>query len=375
MSTRQNKKRKGRGNALNRERTVTTLTEGPEAPFLSASPSDDTHINLMPAPFSSPTGAPTLSPAFSMSGNFNAFSYGYIPPMSGPFPSQQSMYGAQQLPPGQSDLEILERLKETIKSNQHEFFQPIPRPAALLNLYMGPRHAPLHPEQIPQSGEDRRMGPSDSSAADANASAPSLSAKATAGDSANEADASQKFATSLSTGLKSVADSPGKSIDIDPPGLNTPLSATDPSAKFDSDITGTGASRLGASNYQKYDSQALGRSATEKSASGESPYAQRAPGDSSTGKIPARDSSWTARDPGASQDDAKARPDHDRIGTNGRSSGDQRSGAHESNRWQRPYRDYDQTAMTGGALTLAAGDAADIMTSRYYQRQRQKATW
>ena len=81
------------------------------------------------------------------------------------------MYGAQTLPPGQNDLEILERLKETIKNNQHEFFQPIPRPAALAQLYMGPHSVPPHPEQIPSAADDRRPGPLESASGDANASA------------------------------------------------------------------------------------------------------------------------------------------------------------------------------------------------------------
>ena len=42
MATRQNKKRKGRNNGLNRERTVTTLTEGPEGSvFLVPVPRED----------------------------------------------------------------------------------------------------------------------------------------------------------------------------------------------------------------------------------------------------------------------------------------------------------------------------------------------
>ncbi|KAH9957300.1 hypothetical protein BC827DRAFT_1270319 [Russula dissimulans] len=53
------------------------------------------------------------------------------------------------LPPGLGDLEALERLKEIIKNNQHEFFRAIPRPAALAGLYRGPLPSliPPHPEQ------------------------------------------------------------------------------------------------------------------------------------------------------------------------------------------------------------------------------------
>jgi hypothetical protein len=57
------------------------------------------------------------------------------------------------LPPGQGDLEALERLKEFIKNNQHEFFRAVPRPSALLSLYKGPLPSlvPSHPEQTSSS--------------------------------------------------------------------------------------------------------------------------------------------------------------------------------------------------------------------------------
>lgn len=41
------------------------------------------------------------------------------------------------LPPGKSDLEILENLKQIIKNGQHEFYRAIPQPAALASLYLG----------------------------------------------------------------------------------------------------------------------------------------------------------------------------------------------------------------------------------------------
>jgi hypothetical protein len=61
------------------------------------------------------------------------------------------------LPPGQGDLEALERLKEIIKSNQHEIFRATPRPAALANLYRGalPSAVPPHPEQIPNNPKEK----------------------------------------------------------------------------------------------------------------------------------------------------------------------------------------------------------------------------
>lgn len=162
MSTRQVKKRKGRGNHLNRERTVTTLTEGTEGTFMAA---EDPQPNLMSSPFSvasSSTGpTSTVSPSFQIPPSFSNFSYNYIPPMQGSsmpgpaFGQQQPpahFYSAQSIPPGENDLEILERLKDTIKNGQHEFFRPVPRPTALAHVYLGPHngsHVPPHPEQIP----------------------------------------------------------------------------------------------------------------------------------------------------------------------------------------------------------------------------------
>lgn len=170
MSTRQNKKRKGRGNVIARERTVTTLTEGSEGSFMAA---DETHASLIPLPFSvasSVSDSTTISPAFPMTPTFPTFPYGYIPPMAASTPGSiysqpqtpAQFYSAQHLPPGQNDLEILERLKETIKAGQHEFFRPVPQPAALANIYLGPHHGsqvPPHPEQVPEYRADRRLSP------------------------------------------------------------------------------------------------------------------------------------------------------------------------------------------------------------------------
>ena len=126
---------------------------------------EEPHTTLMSSPFSvasSSTGPPAaISPSFSMASSFTSFPYGYVsslpaPPLSGPpFGQQQSpthFYTAQPLPPGENDLEILERLKETIKKGQHEFFRPVPRPAALASIYLGPHtvsHILPDPEQIP----------------------------------------------------------------------------------------------------------------------------------------------------------------------------------------------------------------------------------
>ena len=72
---------------------------------------------------------------------------------------------------GQKDIEILEKLKESIVSNQHEFFRAVPQPAALAKIYMGNTSispVPPHPEQIPapqnvsrkdvSTGDNQRIG-------------------------------------------------------------------------------------------------------------------------------------------------------------------------------------------------------------------------
>lgn len=200
MTTRQNTKRKGRGGAVVRDRTYTTLTgtdasssiltESPTS-FLSpssktttASTDKDAAANLnanaiMSSPFSvasSAGGSPTYHP-YDFANPVHLF-----PPFhNSPYPIPSSMqppngtntsYGQQsQIPqyvphqpqpqvktfPGQNDLEILERLKETIKNNQHDIFKPIPQPAALASIYTGtlPASAAIpHPEQVPSLHND-----------------------------------------------------------------------------------------------------------------------------------------------------------------------------------------------------------------------------
>lgn len=72
-------------------------------------------------------------------------------------PQQVQFSPNPSLPPGQGDLEALERLKEIIKSNQHEIFRATPRPAALASLYRGflPSAVPPHPEQIPDDPKEK----------------------------------------------------------------------------------------------------------------------------------------------------------------------------------------------------------------------------
>ncbi|OJT06913.1 hypothetical protein TRAPUB_2233 [Trametes pubescens] len=182
MATRQNKKRKGRPNAPPRERTVTTLTDGPEGSFMpSPLPDyeDSPTAALLSPPFSVPTPLSAATPAALAAGPFplSPFSASFpynnfvMSPLAGPpFQSQHpppQFFAPQQpqsipqplpaqhvLPPGKNDLEILERLKQTIKNNQHELFRPVPQPAALANVYLGPKSTLVsqvapHPEQLP----------------------------------------------------------------------------------------------------------------------------------------------------------------------------------------------------------------------------------
>ncbi|KAI0266939.1 hypothetical protein BC834DRAFT_86653 [Gloeopeniophorella convolvens] len=166
MSTRQNKKRKGK---LNRERTVTTLIDTQDkltSQKLQQSPFVIVDSNLpqavvSPSAFSavSPSnsvcnpGPTTPSAPLPMSSSYTTFGYGTFSS------TQQPRHSKPSLPPGQSDLETLERLKETIKNNQHEIFRATPRPAALASLYQGSFYSlspstpvssvPPHPEQVP----------------------------------------------------------------------------------------------------------------------------------------------------------------------------------------------------------------------------------
>ncbi|KAI0041461.1 hypothetical protein FA95DRAFT_1565350 [Auriscalpium vulgare] len=192
MSTRQNKKRKAKPN---RERTVTTLTGNDDAPQLHSSQSsfvvptspDDAAATstLMSSPFSvasSAAGATnTIVPIphnFQMPQTFSAFPYAsYVPQPQPQHQQQPQFYPNPALPIGLGDLEALERLKETIKSNQHEIFRAFPQPGFLATLYQGPPQpppppsssVPPHPEQVPPTVANSPEGP------------PGLSASASSG--------------------------------------------------------------------------------------------------------------------------------------------------------------------------------------------------
>ncbi|CAA7260770.1 unnamed protein product [Cyclocybe aegerita] len=178
MSTRQNKKqRKGRNNANNRERTVTTLTEDPNTPYLVPTPSEEPAGTHMPASFPGTNGGKlhnvTMGPqAYQMPSSFG-FGYGpYPPPMTmhqqpqqnqaffspqQPPAHQQPEQNTQfqspnqqtkpQLPPGKNDLEILQNLKKLIIENQHPFFRAVPQPATLASLYKGPLTSQSQPQR------------------------------------------------------------------------------------------------------------------------------------------------------------------------------------------------------------------------------------
>ncbi|KAF8196549.1 hypothetical protein BJ912DRAFT_820633, partial [Pholiota molesta] len=160
MSTRQNKKqRKGRNNANNRERTVTTLTEDPNTHYLIPTPSEEPAGSHLATQF--PGAGPVGGKVHNMSmgtqpyqipGNFG---FGY-PTSFAPIqhstmhqhqqPQPQSYYPSSPssqpsakpaLPPGKNDLEILQNLKKIIKDGQHPFYRAVPSPAALASLYKG----------------------------------------------------------------------------------------------------------------------------------------------------------------------------------------------------------------------------------------------
>ncbi|KAG0707013.1 hypothetical protein DFH29DRAFT_897926 [Suillus ampliporus] len=170
MSARQNKKRKGRNNVNNRERTVTTFTEDPNTSFLVPLPSEEpAGANLMSSPFSVASSSAntnnntTNNSNFQLPANFGMSYNFHVAPVHGPnlHPQQQQQQQQQQffsssqvmLPPGKNDLEVLENLKTAIKEGQHEFYRAIPQPAALASLYLGPTaghsQVPPHPEQHP----------------------------------------------------------------------------------------------------------------------------------------------------------------------------------------------------------------------------------
>lgn len=168
MSARQNKKqRKGRNSANNRERTVTTLTEDPNTPYLVPTPSEETPISHLSSHLG--TKAPMGSQPYQMSSNFGGIQpySGTLIPQQQPYlsPSQsQTMqqsspqYQNMPLPGGKNDLEILQNLKKLILDNQHPAFRAVPQPAALAKLYKNPLPAASQPHGGANSGETSNSG-------------------------------------------------------------------------------------------------------------------------------------------------------------------------------------------------------------------------
>ena len=184
MSARQNKKqRKGRGNAHQRERTVTTLTEDPNTHYLVPTPSEE------PAGASLSFNNPKMQNV-QMGSSFGNYQYGSYPPFNIMHPNvqqqQQSFLGPSQqqqtlpqqpqpqsqpqqhsqpmkpnLPPGKNDLDILQNLKQIIKDGQHPFFRAVPQPAALASIYMGTIPSQYQaPERLGETPRDSAEGQS-----------------------------------------------------------------------------------------------------------------------------------------------------------------------------------------------------------------------
>ncbi|KAG6918070.1 hypothetical protein DXG01_016728 [Tephrocybe rancida] len=158
MSARQNKKqRKGRNNPNTRERTVTTLTEDPNTPYLVPLTSEEPAGTLiMSSPFSvasSSAGNPPSSSAYQPPSNYEAFGYTDFPHQQQFFPQQQPKNSGVQQLAGSNDLERLENLKNMIKANQHSNYRPIPQPAALAAHYLGPIPTSQIPPEQNQFGD------------------------------------------------------------------------------------------------------------------------------------------------------------------------------------------------------------------------------
>ncbi|KAL1941930.1 hypothetical protein VTO73DRAFT_6460 [Trametes versicolor] len=359
MATRQNKKRKGRPNAPPRERTVTTLTDGPEGSFMpSPLPDyeDSPTAALLSPPFSVPTPLSATTPA-ALAGPFplSPFSASFpyhnfvMSPLAGPpFQSQHSppqFFAPQQpqtipqslpaqhvLPPGQNDLEILERLKQTIKNNQHELFRPVPQPAALANVYLGPKatlvsHVAPHPEQLPSdpSPPGLTLLSHDTIAKDvANVSTANILNHSTArlpSQSPHARDGAKKppHRSSISESPKNnTMPPPSKrnSTRFDPVENKPASSANHPgNARYDPDSS----PRMGPPGLQRLDQASTIRSSPGKPVRNEIVESPIASGEPSLAKLPIangkddsrpRDSMWPSRN--NSMDDRQQRTEPDR---------------------------------------------------------------
>ncbi|KAH9174049.1 hypothetical protein EDB89DRAFT_1954312 [Lactarius sanguifluus] len=194
MSARQNKKRKGN---LNRARTLTTqhildlqrssfnLTQtiAVAAPLTSPFPLPSSPGN--PAPTNGPHTPSSPSPFPPSRRRLRLRRHPPLPlqrpshpgsdhdshaPRAPPrmqHPQQVHFVPDPALPRGQGDLEALERLKETIKSNQHEIFRATPRLDVLASLYQGPLGSLLPPSSlsVPPHPEQMQSNPAEKAAA------------------------------------------------------------------------------------------------------------------------------------------------------------------------------------------------------------------
>ncbi|CCM03197.1 uncharacterized protein FIBRA_05321 [Fibroporia radiculosa] len=315
MSTRQNKKRKGRSNVINRERTVTTLTDGSEGSFLIPTTPEEPAGNIMSPPFpialSGSSGAQNISPAFNTFPTFPAYN-GYMAPLAAPaFAPQRSQPffpPPSQGMPGQNDLEVLERLKESIKNGQHEFFRAIPQPAVLADLYMGPNSSgqvPPHPEQVPpdyqHSGFDVPLPHNghladNGSFADINGGFSDRNNRTQPQDIELRHDKrnpmmTQPSVSDLQSDSNNVAQStlPSSKSDVSmglptPPSNdeirvkseNSPIASdTSPAGLHDKPEATLDTSRSGHSGYQQADSKSIGRTTSDRSLAAESTTAQK----------------------------------------------------------------------------------------------------
>lgn len=128
---------------FNRERT---LTQDSSASSLASTSSHHHHHHHQPSRQHSQNWSESNGTSFQQSS----------PKMGQEFPHTPS-----NLASGQKDLEVLERLKDSIINNQHECFRSAPQPAALAKIYMGNIRispVPPHPEQIPTAHDPARKG-------------------------------------------------------------------------------------------------------------------------------------------------------------------------------------------------------------------------
>ncbi|KAL1671290.1 hypothetical protein EV122DRAFT_295565 [Schizophyllum commune] len=153
-----------------RDRTVTLLAEDPQTPFAPTAENIDQpiHDNIVfqaPNPFTPPVALPShLYQAFlfdprMQEQHFFALQQPFFPTHDAhgqfAFPHAQFAFQQQMQPPpqmqqpqaehvpGKGDYELLKQVKDAILSGQHEHYKPLPKPAALADLYMGQLPADL----------------------------------------------------------------------------------------------------------------------------------------------------------------------------------------------------------------------------------------